>query len=422
MTRRAAPRPPRAWRVIPLAAGLGELAWFVHAGSPSTVPGQVQAYLSGIMLTMVGLIVAGPWLTLAGARLMARRTSRPAVLIAGRRLADNPRAGFRAVSGLVLALFVTSVAVGVITTIDAYGGTGWGRHVSPGGAAERDTLLDRFATYTPSGPRFVASVPASLLRELRSTPGVHGVTVIHAEPGRTSDGSAIGVVSCAQLAGTPALGRCPAGADTATLGDDFGWSQGGVTGTVWPAATVSSGRLRQLPVQAVAVAGDGPAAVERARTVLGLAYPYRYAPITITENLTQSHRLTAAYQQLANVVILTSLPIAGCGLAVSVVAGLNDRRRPFSLLRLAGTPLGMLRRVVTLESAVPLLVLAVVSIGTGFATAGLFLRSQMRESLQAPGAGYYLIVLAGLAASLAVIASTLPLLRRLTGPDIARND
>jgi hypothetical protein len=422
VTRRAAPRQPRAWRVIPLLVGLGELAWFVHAGRPESTPGQIQAYLSGILLTMVGLIIAGPWLTLVGARLMARRTSRVAVLIGGRRLADNPQAGFRAVSGLVLALFVTSVAVGLITTIDAYGSAGPGRQVSPVGPAERGTLIDRFTTYPPSGPRLPASVPPSLLHELRSTPGVHGVTVIHTVTGHDRDGPAAGIVSCAELAGTPALGRCPAGADTARLGDDFSWSRGGVNGTVWPATAIPSERLEHLPVQSVAVAASTPAGVERARTVLGRAYPYAYPPITIAEDLAQGQRLNAAYQQLADVVILTSLPIAGCGLAVSVVAGLNDRRRPFSLLRLAGTPLGVLRRVVTLESAVPLLVLAVVSVGTGFLTAGLFLHSQLRESLQPPGAEYYAIVLAGLVASLALIASTLPLLRRMTGPDIARND
>ena len=64
---------------------------------------------------------AGPWLTLAGARLLARRTSRPGTLIAARRLADNPKAGFRAVSGLVLALFITTVAVALITTQNAKG-------------------------------------------------------------------------------------------------------------------------------------------------------------------------------------------------------------------------------------------------------------------------------------------------------------
>jgi hypothetical protein len=106
--------------VIPLLAGIAELAYFVHAGRPESTPGQIQAYMTGILLIMAGLVIAGPWLTMVGARLMSRRTSRPDVLIAGRRLADNPHAGFRAISGLVLALFVTSVAIGAITTINAY--------------------------------------------------------------------------------------------------------------------------------------------------------------------------------------------------------------------------------------------------------------------------------------------------------------
>jgi hypothetical protein len=78
--------------------------------------------------------------------------------------------------------------------------------------------------------------------------------------------------------------------------------------------------------------------------------------------------------------------------------------------------------VVVLESAVPLLAVAVVSTGAGFLAAALFLRAQLNYSLQPPGAGYYLIVLAGLAVSLGIIASTLPLLKRITGPGTARNE
>ena len=56
---------------------------------------------------------------MAAARAMARWTSRPATLLAARRIGDDPRAAFRAVSGLVLALFITTVAVVAITTQDA---------------------------------------------------------------------------------------------------------------------------------------------------------------------------------------------------------------------------------------------------------------------------------------------------------------
>ena len=87
---------------------------------------------------LAGLIVAGPWLTMAGARLMARRAQRPAPLIAARRLADNPKAGFRAISGLVVALFVTSVTVGIITTMADY-------RTGPTATPQvRNTVVDNF--------------------------------------------------------------------------------------------------------------------------------------------------------------------------------------------------------------------------------------------------------------------------------------
>jgi predicted lysophospholipase L1 biosynthesis ABC-type transport system permease subunit len=112
--------------------------------------------------------------------------------------------------------------------------------------------------------------------------------------------------------------------------------------------------------------------------------------------------------------------IAGCSLAVAMAAGVGERRRPFSLLRLSGAPLGVLQRMVALETAGPLLVIAVVSALTGFVASDLFLRSQLDLTLRAPGLLYYVIVGSGLLGALAIIASTLPLLDRATRPEGAR--
>jgi hypothetical protein len=423
VTRRVTPRPPRAWRVILVLAGTGELAYFVHAGRPKSTPGQIAAYLPGILVIMAGLVIAGPWLTMIGSRILARRANRPATLIAGRRLADNPQAGFRAISGLILALFVGSVSVGIITTIEVYaGGTGVD-------AAARATLVDQVSNFAPSGPPLlsVPPLPDHLVSQLRSIPGVQAVTLVHTDPMGNDDlGPALGLVSCAQLVHTPALGRCQAGAAVATSQQRFDRRRNPRDGPVWPAAPLSEERLRSLPIRSIAVATNGStAAIEQARTILELAYPQlRFPPTTIAEDIAQSpnNQLNSQYRQLANVVILASLIVAGCSLAVSVAAGLNDRKRPFSLLRLTGAPLATLRRVVALESAVPLLITALTSIGMGFLAAYLFLRSQLDETLQPPGAQYYAVILAGLACSLAVIASTLPLLNRITGPETARNE
>lgn len=432
VSRRVTPAAPRAYRTIPLLAGIVELACFVAIGRPGGTSGQIAAYLPGFLLIMAGLIIAGPWLTMAGSRVMARRTSRPATLIAARRLADSPRAGFRAISGLILALFITSVAVGVITTMDA------NRGFSSGGPVASATLIDWFTDPDSAGrTATVPPVPAAMLARWRSIPGVQGVSLTHTNPlGVTiPDAKAglppgwgpvhAGLVWCVQLARTPALGRCPAGAVAAAVPTQLPIALGSSqAATVWPAAAVSAQRLQHLPVLSITVDTNGSAAViEDARTALEAAYPGKnLPPVTIGELRAGLNSTLAGEQQLANVVILTSLPIAGCTLAVSIAAGLTERKRPFSLLRLAGAPLGMLRRVVALESAVPLLIVAVVSTGVGFLAAQLFLSSQLHYSLRPPGPEYYVIVSAGIIASLGIIGSTLPLLSRITGPETARNE
>jgi predicted lysophospholipase L1 biosynthesis ABC-type transport system permease subunit len=174
---------------------------------------------------------------------------------------------------------------------------------------------------------------------------------------------------------------------------------------------------------AVGTNGSKPV-IEQVRTALTIAFPHQKSPVSPAENREslENTKLLQGFQQLADVVIIVSLCIAGCGLAVSVVGGLNERKRPFSLLRLTGVQLGTLRRVILLESAVPLLVIAVVATGSGLLAAQLFLTSQLHYSLRPPGAEFYLTVLAGLVVSLGVIASTLPLLKRITGPETARNE
>ena len=431
VNRRVTPRAPRAYRMIPLVAGIAELAYFVGR-RPETTNGQTQAYLTGILLMMVGLVIAGPWLTMIGARFLAHRSNRPATLIAARRLSDDPRAGFRAISGLVLARFFTSTAVGVMTTMVAERGT------PDGDATQRSTLVADYSrgwTNVPGVPRTsVGPVPESVLAGLRSIQGVRGVTLIHTNPlGTTlSEGGprpvVAGLMSCGQAAGVPGLGRCATGADVVSIPAHFPLDStpaDAPDASSWPAAPLSSERLQSLPVQSIVVGTDGSETVlERVRTALAVDFPGQRPALTWSEHRAQSDmaRQMAGFQQLANVVVLVSLCIAGCGLAVSVVGGLNDRKRPFSLLRLTGVPLGMLRRVVALESAAPLLVNAVVAAGAGFLAAHLFLESQMDYSLRPPGAGYYVTVVLGLAASLGVIASTLPVLRRITGPETARNE
>jgi hypothetical protein len=409
VTRRVTPRPPRAYRLIPLVLGVAELTFFIGR-RPVTSDGQTAAFLPGLLLIMTGLVLAGPWLTMAGARIMARHASRPATLIAARRLADNPKAGFRAISGIMLALFVTSVALGVITTIVAKRGP------APIGSTDAGTLSTVFHENPPT-------VPDTLLAELRSIPGVQSATVIHWNPGPVRRGED-GVIACADI--PKAYGRCADGTIVATVSANlipFGESASSTR--VWPAAsTTSLGDLQRLPVRSIVVGTDGStAALEGSRTVLSLVFPNLWPGPNVPGDFESDFANTLrGWKQLANVIIVASLALAGCSLAVSVVGGLSERKRPFSLLRLSGAPVRILRRVVALESAVPMLAVAVVAIGMGLLSAQLFLKAQMEYTLATPGVGFYAIVIVGLAACLGIIASTLPLLERITGPETARSE
>jgi hypothetical protein len=237
-----------------------------------------------------------------------------------------------------------------------------------------------------------------------------------------------GLVSCAQLAAVPALGRCPAGASAAAFPKDgFDGPLSGIdaTSTTWPAANVPAARLDALGVDAVNVATNGSAAtVEQVRTVLENAQAYHNVngPFSIGDMIAHDNAAGNDLQQLANAVILVSLLIAGCTLAAGIAAGLADRKRPFSLLRLTGARLALLRRVVALEGAVPLLAVAAVAIGAGFAAAAMLASEAQDHPMVAPGAAYYLLTGGGLLAALAIIAATFPLLARITGPEVARND
>jgi hypothetical protein len=323
----------------------------------------------------------------------------------------------------VLGLFVATVAIALITTITFYDGAGGGDSKAAHGTLT-STLLD-FSSLPPKAP--VRSVPDRLQREIAGLRGVQGEATIriYGIGGGPAD-PIDNVSSCAELAAVQVFGHCPSGADTGYVNPGFG-KQADQAGRLLHPAPQTLADLSRLPVDTFAVRTDGSrGSVERARTALELGLPpLRDAlPTTIAEQQAQSSdaERTRGYQRLALIVIVASLAIAGCTLAVSVVTGLNDRRRPFGLLRLTGAPVAVLRRIVALETAVPLLAGTTVSIGAGLLASYLFLRSQLSETLRPPGLNWYLVTAGGLVAAFAVLASTLPVLERITGPDAVRTD
>jgi hypothetical protein len=69
-----------------------------------------------------------------------------------------------------------------------------------------------------------------------------------------------------------------------------------------------------------------------------------------------------------------------------------------------------------------LLAVAAVAIGTGFGAAAMYASLQQGRSMVAPGPEYYILTGGGILVCLGIIAATFPLLARITGPDVARNE
>ncbi|MFI6790756.1 FtsX-like permease family protein [Nonomuraea sp. NPDC050383] len=417
VVRKAAPPSPRAWRMIPLLAGLGLFA------GPAFQGGKLHALPTGagIALVMIGLVLAGPWLTMLAARLAARLTRGAATLLAAQRLAADPKGAFRSVSGLVLAVFIGTTIAALVPAVVT------GQQAVAGGT------LNGVLGATFSRPGMDGLPPraaADLLARLRAHPGVV-VLPIYARADLESLGPpphdappATSVVECSSLARFPVLGRCPAGAQAVLGRFDrlVGADNPLFIDKLLPlaGATSQSVSATGLDLTAVMVRTDDTATLERLRTLLA-AYTAQ-APMTFAEVAQVRADLYTRAESVALAMVALTLIAGGCSLVVAVGGGLVERRQPFTLLRLAGTPTRTLAMVVLLESALPLVLAAVLAAGAGFGVAEpLIDQLAMRgASLAMPGPVYFASVGGGLAASLLVILTALPLLRRMTAPDNAR--
>jgi hypothetical protein len=430
VSRRVSPPPPSAWRLTTLAVGV---ALFV-AGMLATTAKSIGApAYPGLLLTMIGLVIGGPWLTAAAARWCARVLNGASPLLAARRLADNPKAAFRAVRGLVLAVFLGTMVGTLMPAADSLIAT-------PNSAALNNVLLDTFALQGPNGfgTGLAPRAGGTLVSELRTVGGttVYPLYSLPQAANPNYQGNDIGVVSCSVMRQLAVLGQCAAGVRAVQVGDeDLIYSDNPRNSTkafVSTANPAFTGSLTGLPLQAVLVGVHDAATLERVRTFLATHAPPAIStspgseaatpPRTYGEAVAIRSGRAATVQRLVYFAVALTILVAGCSLAVTIGGGLVDRKRPFTLLRVGGTPTRTLYRVVFLEAAVPLAAATVVAAALAYGMSILTVLKLAPPGTPVPLLGhvYYATMGAGLAIALIVIGVTLPLLKRMTGPDSAR--
>jgi len=455
VSRRATPPPPRARRLVPLLAGIALLA----AGLALTTSDSIGApAYPGLIVVLIGLVVAGPWLTVQAGRLAGRLGRGAPALLAARRLADNPKAAFRTVSGLVLAVFLGTAVAGLMPAANATMATPQSTALSdvllagfaaspicgnevnctgaaPGAAAEPDAPDDQ--PVPPGFDGLPAGTGTALLARLRAFAETTVVPIysLHIEFPRKVTPADTGsrnnsLLGCAALRQLDALGQCPPGAQAIEV-DTSGLYSDNPFFSTRPIAGPGLGNVpvrydvAGLALQSVLVRVDSPATLERVRTLLGgytRLSSSGAAPRTFGEAVAVRAGVGSTVQRLVFVAVVLTLLVAGCSIAVAVGGGLVERKRPFGLLRLTGTPTGTLRRVVLLEAVLPLAAATLLAAATGYAIALAIVARMAPKGTPLPTLGhvYYLTVGAGLAVSLAVILTTLPLLSRITEPSAVR--
>ncbi|MCW2892183.1 MAG: hypothetical protein JWO75_1672 [Actinomycetia bacterium] len=422
VTRRATPKPPTFWRLIALVIGVGV---FVYGLSKTTRDGIGAPAYPGLILTMIGLVIAGPWLTAQAARLFGRSARGSSALLAARRLADNPKAAFRAVSGLTLAVFLGTMVGLIVPALNA-------TEATPTAGALSNILLGQIGLPTAAGQQLISgigAIPGATVYPLYSTGGTSLDIQGHGYVGQSDI-----AVSCAVMREIAVLGQCAPGVKAVQTTDDSLFDDNPMFNTkpiVGASDPAYTGNLTTLPLQTVLVRVNSPTTLERVRTYLAVNAPPQVGgdkqnsptpPRTFGETLQIRLDRASTFEKIMYAAVALTLIVAGCSLAVAVGGGLVDRKRPFTLLRVSGTQVSVLSRVVLFEAAVPLVAAIVVAAGIAYGTSLMaFLRlAPVGTAIPQLGRDYYTIMGIGLVVAFGVITVTLPLLRRMTAPSTIR--
>ena len=414
-------RAPRTVSVLPLIAGLAGLACMrLLKDAPVASQLRYLAFIGSFLLTMLGLLWAGPLLTSWVVRAAQRRARTSAQVISLGRLAQHPRAAFRAVGGLVVAVYAVTLFAVAITAAAGV------REVR-----SDDGRLDPHALYAPvsADARELESITA----QLEAVEGVTVAAVAHHEAAQAS-GEGPGIVLPVDDARS--LGAKSAASQTGWVRLPelwLVWQEGDPRPAPAPATGVGGsgdgegtegaggqGQTGASPTLIVATGSD-PAAVDRARTAMINRAGVTSFPTSRTDNSSVEGSSTEnQFAALGYIGIIIAAAISAVSLAAATVSSLLARRRVLSLLHLVGMPHDILRRVAAYETLIPVGTVLAVSITAGVYTAWMLISGLSQErSIGWPRPSYYLVLGACLVfVSVAVAGSTRAAARMVSGTTV----
>ncbi|NTV39056.1 MAG: ABC transporter permease, partial [Demequinaceae bacterium] len=355
-TRERAEKPATWRRVIVLVVGLAVFTVSAVLASKSSSGGAfvVPGLVGGFAAVAFGIVLAGSWLTKVASQVFLRSARGAPSLVAAGRLSRHPRATFRSVAGVVVAVFVVSVLAGVVSSVN--------RIVA---AKDEPGMLPLNAVVAMTDESSDADAMASAAR---ATAGVERTIVAYDD---RRQGLAVVTADEAR-----ALGAVDVPDSRYVAIDLYPMLDGGMgsSGAREPIAAPAPAGADAVYVVALTNGSDG--AVDRARTTLEVSGHLSLAPVTRAE-YGGAATLDVTYQlaMLAYIGMAIAVGISALSLTVATVAAALDRKRTFGLLRLGGMSVRGLRSTIAIEAAMPLAVTLVASGGLGFGIAAVLIRT-----------------------------------------------
>lgn len=455
-TRRAGPI-----RLIPLvvAATVFCFGLALSQGLYGRTSSSIIVIAAGFVGLIGGVAFAGPWFTAELGRLLGWIVRGPSGLLAARRLSDAPNSAFGAVSGVVMAVFVAS-AFSVVA-----GYTKANSQAQVGLPVADDRILASLFTVP-----LRMDGQAEMTDRVRATDGVTAVAAVRevslavGDPAKPEDQNVLRawVADCRDVAATIDIvidcssdrawireGAQLDADQTLTLGQGMAIAGDALRDPIYPVpeelhgsfaigsfgsdqsayglpdVILDPGLLKDegnrfvVTSMVVALPGLATASVERVRTIIESASSGARVQ-TVQELAAASTGIMGELGRLVILGTLATLLMAGCSLAVSVAAGLLDRRRPLALLRMTGMPIHKLRSMVLLEAGGPLLVTAILSAVLGLVAGEAMLQSVARVPVPMPDLVIVPVLASGLIGAMLVVSATLPLLGRITATEATR--
>ena len=374
-------RSERRPRLISLAPVILGMAGLVSTPAVARQESALTIYLLPIsfLCAMLGLLWAGPvltWWVARGGRALARSAAQ---VIGFNRIARHPRAVFRAVAGVVIAVYAMTVFAVAITvaagTRDITQGNG---HLSP-------STLEAIPAVSDEGTL------ESAVDRLAAVPGVTTVAVGRISGDSRQEGQVILEADKAETLGAPHV-EAPDGA--VSISTRWLYENAAASPSPVSAEDLATAREQGAPILLVGTDPASPGAVERARTALATSN-LELGASPSSPNSIQSIQASAMENQFARlgyIGILIAAGISTVSLGVSTVAALLGRKRVLGLLRLVGMPPATLRSMVSYETVLPAATALVMSIGLGWLTAWSLVGGVSGRHISWPDGGYWLVL------------------------------